>query len=135
QFVLVFLVGVRLCAGVLGVGGHHIEPRINKLKPILDNTVTRRRAVLEKSPVAIVLAVAPDRRIPAKLLLAGREDNEHTILPSFELLVIAHTEGSDHKTLYHFHDIIGCQADLIGKTFTSSHAPTKIVKIHVATVT
>src|SRR5262249_13880670 len=114
-----------------------IEPRIKKLKPILDDAVTRRRTVLEKRPVA-ALAAARNRRIPAKPIpttrLAGRQDNEHPILPCFELLVMAHTEGSDHKPLDHFHDILGCRADLFGKTFASSHAPTKIVKVDVGTI-
>jgi hypothetical protein len=36
----------------------HVEPRIEQFKPILDDAIPGRRAVLEKGPVAVTPAVA-----------------------------------------------------------------------------
>src|SRR5262249_39897166 len=106
-----------------------VEPRIDELKPSLDDAVTRRRAVLEERPLAMIRADAGSRRIPAKVLPARRQDDKHAILPGFELLVTAHAEGSDHETHYGFHDVLGCQAGLSGKTCGSGHPPAKVVKV------
>jgi hypothetical protein len=39
--------------------GGDVEPRIEQFKPILDDAIPGRRAVLEKGPVAVAPAVAP----------------------------------------------------------------------------
>src|SRR5262249_3898216 len=60
---LQFPPGIRRIDPTLFVG--HIAPRLKKAKPVPDDRIARSRAVFEKRPVTIVLAVAPGRRVPA----------------------------------------------------------------------